>query len=202
MKPAHSLALAWAGVMSIVMPAHAAVPAARQAMAATLGLAGNVLDDRQLADIRGGMEIGSGIIVSFSFQEATYINNNLTQNIIVPTLTVSPGSIASSVIGTVTGATGGVPASAISAISNAVSQAQTNSVATSVQAAINGGMTTIASTIGGNGVTNVINNAANGQLVQQTINANIGITGLTQALQSSVASTVLSRVQAASTQFR
>jgi hypothetical protein len=58
------------------------------------------------------------------------------------------------------------------------------------------------SSLGGGGVTNHIGNAANNQLVQQVITANIGITGLNQAIQQSVASTVMSRVQAANAQFR
>ena len=52
------------------------------------------------------------------------------------------------------------------------------------------------------GVTNTITNAANNQLVQQVITANINITGLSQMIQQSVASTVLSRVAAANAQFR
>jgi hypothetical protein len=40
------------------------------------------------------------------------------------------------------------------------------------------------------------------QLVQQMITANIGVTGLSQAMQQSVASTVMGRVTAANSQFR
>ena len=40
------------------------------------------------------------------------------------------------------------------------------------------------------------------QLVQQLITANINISGLSQTIQQSVASTVVSRVQAATSQFR
>src|SRR3954447_25677468 len=50
------------------------------------------LDDLELGGVRGGMSTGSGMMVNFSFQEATYVNHNLTQSIIVPTMTISPGS--------------------------------------------------------------------------------------------------------------
>src|SRR5690349_9643156 len=48
------------------------------------------LDDNQLGGIRGGLSTGSGLVVNFSFQEATYVNHNLTQSLIVPTMTISP----------------------------------------------------------------------------------------------------------------
>lgn len=134
------------------------------------------LDDRQLGGIRGGMTTSSGTVVNFSFQEATYVNHNLTQSMIVPTVTFSPGS---SQAGT-----------AVSVPSQVV------------QSVVNNGMTSVVSSLGGGGVTNHISNTANNQLVQQVITANIGITGLGQAIQQSVASTVMSRVQAASAQFR
>src|SRR5436190_346276 len=69
---------------------------------------------------------------------------------------------------------------------------------------VRGGMSTGSGvcSLAGGGVTNHISNAANDQLVQQVITANIGITGLGQAIQQGVASTVMSRVQAATAQFR
>ncbi len=63
-------------------------------------------------------------------------------------------------------------------------------------------MTSVVTSLGNNGVTNVISNAANNQLVQQLITANINISGLSQTIQQGVASTVLNRVQAATSQFR
>jgi hypothetical protein len=62
-------------------------------------------------------------------------------------------------------------------------------------------MTSVVSNLGA-GVTNTISNAANNQLIQQVITANIGITGLSQAIQQNVASTVASRLAAANSQFR
>ena len=59
------------------------------------------LDDSQLGEIRGGLSTSSGLVVNFSFQEATYVNHNLAQNIVVPTMTISPGS-ATGVAATVT----------------------------------------------------------------------------------------------------
>jgi hypothetical protein len=155
--------------------------AAARPASATIGqrFANVALDDRQLGGIRGGLSTGSGMVVNFSFQEATYVNHNLTQSIVVPTMTISPGS-----------ASAGGTATQVSAPSQVV------------QSVVNNGMTSVVSSLGGGGVTNHISNTANNQLVQQVITANIGITGLGQTIQQSVASTVMSRVQAASAQFR
>jgi len=151
------------------------------------------LDDRQLGGIRGGMSTGSGMVVNFSFQEATYVNHNLTQSIIVPTMTISPGSTAASAA-TMTAAGSGV--------STTATQLQVSTPSQVVQSVVNNGLTSVVSSVGGGGVTNHISNAANNQLVQQVITANIGITGLSQAIQQGVASAVMSRVQAANAQFR
>jgi hypothetical protein len=164
-----------------------------QSTTTTIGerFASAALDDRDLGQIRGGLSVGSGLVVNFAFQEATYVNHSLAQNIVVPTLTVSPGSMA--------GAGASFSPGSVAAIGN--SATQVNSPALAVQSLVNSGMTSIVSNVGGQGVSNVIANTANNQLVQQVITANIGITGLSQTIQQSVAATVLSRVQAAS-QFR
>jgi hypothetical protein len=145
------------------------------------------LDDRQLGGVRGGMSTGSGMMVNFSFQEATYVNHNLTQSIIVPTMTILPGSTSG-------------PAAA--GFGGAATQVQVSTPSQVVQSVVNSGMTSVVSSLGGGGVTNHISNTANNQLVQQVITANIGITGLGQAIQQGVASAVMSRVQAANAQFR
>jgi hypothetical protein len=154
------------------------------------------LDDRQLGGIRGGMNTGSGMVVNFSFQEATYVNHNLTQSIIVPTMTISPGSTSAST------ATMTVGASGIAGVGTTAAHVQVGTPSQVVQSVVNSGMTSVVSSLGGGGVTNHITNSANNQLVQQVITANIGITGLGQAIQQGVASTVMSRVQAANAQFR
>jgi len=153
------------------------------------------LDDRQLGGIRGGLNTGSGVVMNFSFQEATYINHNLTQSIIVPTMTISPGSTSAAAATTAAGA------SPIAGIAS-TAQTQVSAPTQVVQSVVNNGMTSIVSSVGAGGVTNHISNTANNQLVQQMITANIGITGLGQAIQQGVASTVMSRVQAANAQFR
>jgi hypothetical protein len=160
------------------------------------------LDDQELGGIRGGLSIGSGVVLNFAFQEATFVNHNLTQNIVIPTITVSPGSTTASVAG-VTVPGGGVSnfspnsVAGIGALATPVS-----SPALAVQSILNSGMTQVVSSIGGGGVTNLISNTENNQLIQQVITANINISGLSQTVQQSVASTVLSRVQAATSQFR
>jgi hypothetical protein len=149
--------------------------------------ASTALDDRQLGGVRGGMSTGSGMMVNFSFQEATYVNHNLTQSIIVPTMTILPGSTSGP---------------AASGFGGTATQVQVSTPSQIVQSVVNNGMTSVVSNLGGGGVTNHVSNAANNQLVQQVITANIGITGLGQAIQQGVASAVMSRVQAANAQFR
>jgi hypothetical protein len=159
------------------------------------------LDDRQLGEVRGGLNTGSGLIVNFSFQEATYVNNNLAHSIVVPTVTVSPGSSTAS-LASASGGAGGFTPGSIAPTGGAATQMQVSSPALAVQSLVNSGMTSVVSSLGGGGVTNTISNSANNQLVQQVITAKIDITGLSQTVQQSVASTVLSRIAAANSQFR
>jgi hypothetical protein len=157
-------------------------------------LAASALDDSQLGGIRGGLSTGSGVVVNFSFQEATYVNHNVVQSIIVPTITVSPGSTA----GVATTAIG----SALAPIENLARQFQTGSPTLAIQSILNNGMTSVASNLGGGGVTSLVSNAANNQLIQQVITANIEITGLAQTLHQNVASTVAHGLTAANSQLR
>ena len=153
------------------------------------------LDDSQLGEIRGGLSTSSGLVVNFSFQEATYVNHNLAQSIVLPTMTVSPGSATSAV------ATVAASGSALTPLVDTAKQAQVSSPAMAIQSILNNGMTSVVSNLGA-GVTNTISNAANNQLIQQVITANIGITGLSQTIQQNVTSTVASRLAAANSQFR
>ena len=142
------------------------------------------------------MSTGSGMMVNFSFQEATYVNHNLTQSIIVPTMTISPGSTPASTTTMMASGSG------IAGVGTTATHVQVGTPSQVVQSVVNSGMTSVVSSLGGGGVANHITNSANNQLVQQVITANIGITGLGQAIQQGVASTVMSRVQAANAQFR
>jgi hypothetical protein len=157
-------------------------------------LAASALDDSQLGGIRGGLSTGSGLVVNFSFQEATYVNHNLAQSIVVPTISVSPGSTA--------GAAATASASALAPIENLARQVQVGSPSLAIQSILNNGMTSVVSNLGGGGVTNMVSNAANNQLIQQVITANIEITGLAQTIHQNLASTVASRLAAANWQFR
>ncbi|MBV9017785.1 MAG: hypothetical protein JO058_19220 [Alphaproteobacteria bacterium] len=156
--------------------------------------AGAALDDYSLGSIRGGLNTGSGMVINFSFQEATYVNHNLTQSVVIPTLTVAPGSNTAAIAG-------GFAPGAVAPVGN-TTHVQVSSPAAAVQSIVNSGMTSIVSNLGSGGITNVISNSASNQLIQQVITANIGITGLSQVVQQSVASTVLSRVIGANSQFR
>jgi hypothetical protein len=102
------------------------------------------LDDGQLGGVRGGMSTGSGMMVNFSFQQATYVNHNLTQNIIVPTMTISPGSSSASA------ATMAVD-SAITGVSTSATHVQVGTPSQVVQSVVNNGMTSVVSSLGGGG---------------------------------------------------
>jgi hypothetical protein len=178
--------------------------AGRAAAPATVDSMANVaLNDRDLGNIRGGLSISSGLIVNFAFQEATYVNHDLVQNIVIPTMTVSAGSGMANVGGvTVPGSVGNFSPNAVAGIGNAAAQMPVTSPGLAVQSIVNNGMTAVVSSLGGGGVSNLIANTANNQLVQQVINANIDVSGLPNTIQQGVASTVLNRVQAATSQFR
>jgi hypothetical protein len=160
------------------------------------------LDDQELGGIRGGLSVGSGLVLNFAFQEATFVNHNLTQNIVIPTITVSPGSTTALVAGVTVpgGGFSNFSPNSVAGVGNPATPVSSPTLA--VQSILNSGMTQVVSSIGGGGVTNLISNTANNQLIQQLITANINISGLSQTVQQSVASTVLSRVQAATSQFR
>ena len=175
---------------------------ARPVAKATIGerLASARLDDGRLSEVRGGLDTGSGMVLSFSFQEATYVNHNLAQTIVVPTVTIVPGT---STMAATSGLGNNTTIPIAPPISNSTVQTQVNSPALGMPSLLNGGMTQIARALGGGGLTNVISNTANNQLVQQVTAANIGITGLSQALQSQgVASTIMNRLTSATSQFR
>jgi hypothetical protein len=187
----------------IAAPAQKGNHKADQPASAAIGKAfANVaLNDRELGAIRGGLSVGSGVVLNFAFQEATFVNHNLTQNIVIPTITVAPGSATATVAGvTVPGGVSNFSPSSVAGVGKLATPVSSPAVA--VQSILNSGMTSIVSSVGGGGVTNVVSNTANNQLVQQLITANINISGLSQTVQQSVASTVLSRVQAATSQFR
>jgi hypothetical protein len=149
-------------VKPIAQTAKTADGAAVQSANTTLGerFEAAALDDSQLGEIRGGLSTSSGLVVNFSFQEATYVNHNLAQSIIVPTMTASPGS-ATSAVATV--AAGG---SALTPLVNTVRPAQMSSPALAIQSILNNGMTSVVSNLGA-GVTNTISNSANNLLIQK-----------------------------------
>jgi len=162
------------------------------------------LNDGELSGIRGGLNTGSGVVVNFSFQQATFVNHALTQTIVLPTITISPGSSTVAGAGVSSGPvqTGSFMPNTVALSGNATIQLPVNPPTTTVQTIINNGLTSIVSDVGANGVANVIGNRANNQLIQQVTNANIDISGLSRAIQQGVTSTVLGRVQAATAQFR
>jgi hypothetical protein len=152
------------------------------------------LNDSQLREVRGGFSTGSGLMVNFSFQEATYVNHNLIQNIVVPTITFPPNAV--------TGAAATASRSTSAPIGNLPTQVQASAPTQAIQSSLNNGLTSVVSNLAAPGVTNTVSNAANNQLIQQVITANIGVTGLSHAIQQNVASTVASRLAAANSQFR
>ncbi len=176
-------------------------------------LASAALDDQGLSQIRGGFETSSGVVLNFAFQQATFVNHSLVQNVVVPTLTISPGQGMTSIAGAspvggasppnvnVTSLTGlGVSAqsqaafSGVTILPNGTVQTQVSAAAPVVQALVNSGMTSIVSNLGSGGLTSVISNTANNRVVQQMTTINIGVTGLSGLLQQSIPATVLNRL--------
>src|SRR5260370_38744612 len=103
------------------------------------------LDDHQLGGIRGGLSTGSGMVVNFSFQEATYVNHNLTQSIIVPTMTISPGSTPASTTTMMASGSG------IAGVGTTATHVQVGPPSQVVQSIVNSGMTSLVSSLGGGG---------------------------------------------------
>ncbi len=82
------------------------------------------LSDNQLGDIRGGLDAGSGVELNFAFQQATLVDHNVVQNIVLPTLTVATNSA-----GNPTASVSSIPAGSISGSNIAASPVSTASFA-------------------------------------------------------------------------
>jgi hypothetical protein len=178
------------------------------------------LDDSQLGDIRGGLDTGSGLELNFAFQQATFVDHNLVQNVVVPTITVSPSAAASAAgpaaasgapmaniqaptISTASFAglgVGGLPSGTVTTLAGAgtvVSNGtsiQIMSPTSAVPSAAGGGAASVLTTLGGGGLTNIVANTANNQLVQQLTTINIGVTGLQQLVQQGIPAAVMSQL--------
>jgi hypothetical protein len=153
-------------------------------------LARLALDESSLSTVRGGYDLGAGVTMNFAFQQATYVNHNLAQSVVIPTLTISPGQAGGPV------AVGGIMPPSISSatvVANGTVQSQVSVANSPLQALVNSGMATI---VGGSngGVITTLSNTANNQLIQQMTTVDIGVTGLSKMLQQNVASLVLSRI--------
>lgn len=183
-------------------------------------LADAALDDGGLSEIRGGFELGSGVVLNFAFQQATFVNHNLTESVVVPTLTISPGQGTVSVAGgtPISAATrpvlsagslnslgipgppaipGGGGISSATVVANGSIQTQVNVSVPTLQNLVNSGLASVIGTgsgTGNGGVTSVIANTANNQLIQQMTTVDIGVSGLSKLIQQSVPSTVLTRL--------
>ena len=135
-------------------------------------LARLALDESSLSTVRGGYDLGAGVTVNFAFQQATYVDHNLAQNVVIPNLTISPGQAGGLV------ASGNVMPPSISSatvVANGAVQSQVNVANSTLQALANSGMATI---VGGSngGVTTTLANTANNQLIQQMTTVDIGVT--------------------------
>lgn len=182
--------------------------AARAATSAAKGpigvrLASAALDDGRLSQIRGGFETSSGVVLNFAFQQATFINHSLAENIVVPTITVAPGAGtpvgSAAVLGAVIPSVGGLGTSApnpgsTAILGNGIVQTQVSPSAPIIQALVNSGMTSVVSTLGSGGLNNVVTNGANNQLVQQVTTLDIGVTGLTKLIQQGIPSAAMNRL--------
>ena len=163
-------------------------------------LASAALDDAKLSDIRGGFDTSSGVTVNFAFQQATYVNHDLAQSVVIPTLTISPGQ------GTVAAAglqqlTGGAGMNSSTVVASGTVQTQVGAANSMVQALVNSGMASAigSSRAGNSGVTTTLANTANNQLIQQMNTIDIGVNGLSKLMQQSIPASVLGRIAGPST---
>lgn len=176
------------------------------------------LDDSELGEVRGGFEAAPGVEFNFAFQQQTFVNQNLVQSVIVPTLTVTPStavvSLASSpfdfasAAAPTSGATNattlnGAPVQTLAPRS--VMLSTNGGVFQSIPSlpGVNAGGTTAVSTgLGTTGLANVITNTQNAQLVQQVTTIGIGVSGLQQLLRQTPTMSVLNRLNTGSIGLR
>jgi hypothetical protein len=185
-------------------------------------LASVALDDTRLSDVRGGFDTGSGVTLNFAFQQATFVNHNLAESVVVPTLTIAQGQggVAASGAGSMTGVVhpnvnvgslvglgitgapsangtgGGVSTATV--VANGGVQSQVSVSTAALQALVNSGMASVmgpaGSHVGNGGVSTTISNTANNQLIQQMTTVDIGVSGLSKLLQQGIPSTVMGRL--------
>lgn len=177
------------------------------------GLALASLDDGQLEQVRGGLDTGSGAELNFAFQQSTVVNNNVVENVILPTITVAGNGTAASIGGAAVSNTNRLSASTFGAPSfvglrgtgapsdpiasaivpgTIVSNGQILQVNPMASGAL--GDTMVMSTFGTAGLTNLVTNTANNQHVQQMTTINIGVTGLQQLLQQGIPTSVINQL--------
>lgn len=157
------------------------------------------LDDSQLGAIRGGFVLSAGTELRFAFQEATYVNRNLVQNLVSPMVTLRGGAGAMPVL---TANTGPIP---MPPSTLDVRGQGTGVLALSGNTPFGGIMGSgmlpsgLSITSMGNvgGLTNFITNTLNGQLVQQATRVDISISGLNGLQQPSLALPVLDALRGA-----
>ena len=144
------------------------------------------------------MDAGPGVVLNFAFQQATFVNHNLAETVVVPTLTVTPNQVttASSLAGlgiAQTPVAAAIPnVNSATVVANGVVQTQVSVSAPVLQALVNTGMASVVG--GGGGIGSTLINAQNNALVQQITTLDIGVTGLSKLLQQSIPSSVLSRL--------
>ena len=144
-----------------------------------VGLRAGELSDRQLGAVRGGFDIAPGLLVRFGFQQATFLNQNLIQSILVPTVTVSGGTV--SLAGP----------QAVAAPSQGTLPPAGNAI---IASRANNGLTSVVTSLAGNALTTLVRNQANGQVVRQVTNLELDISGLSRMLVRNSSAMVANRI--------
>jgi hypothetical protein len=202
-----------AGPVAVATPPVAGKPAAAgatadrpppsSAHAAPLRLAALALPDRELGRVRGGFDLSGGLIVSFGFRQATYVNDTLVQSIVIPTLTIGNGTVTvpgpvvtTTTVGaqqTVSTAPGVRPGSV--SLDSLAARATPAVALNGLLASVSGdGLTSVTTELGTGSLTNVIKNAANNTAIRTVANASIGISGLSRMLDQNGAAMALNRL--------
>ena len=181
-------------------------------------LASVALDDAKLSDIRGGFDAGSGVTLNFAFQQATFVNHNLTENVVVPTLTISAGQGSVSASPACDGRCcaperqrrfAGRPRNIRRTVDDRgggdqLGHGRREWCGANASERVDGGAPgfgqqwalppSSAPASGNGGVTSTITNTANNQLIQQMTTVDIGVSGLSKLMQQSIPSAVMSRL--------
>ena len=146
------------------------------------------LSSSELGGIRGGFDAGPGAELRFGFQQATYVNSNLVQTVMLPMVTLTgfltAGGFAPATATLAAAVPAALPAPTASAVAGSpVLAIQGNAGLGTGYVTAGSGSASVVSMLGGGGLMNIVSNTANGQLVQQVTRIDLSTSGLSSLMQ-------------------